>query len=76
MHGRRLIVHIDQDALIKLGARPHDSTDQLRTLNRHMPRFHAMALQLGARAIGSEITIGADDAWWSAAEWSEERLQT
>ncbi len=76
MHGRRLIVHIDQDALVKLGARARDGADQLRTLNRHMPRFHALALQFGARDAGSEITIRADDVWWSADEWTEERLQT
>ena len=76
MHRCRLIVHIGQDALVKLGARPHDGADRLRTLNRHMPRFHALALQFGARDAGSEVTIRADDVWWSADEWTKDTAQT
>ncbi|WP_220811727.1 hypothetical protein [Variovorax sp. UMC13] len=76
LHRRRLIMHVAQDALVKLGARPHDGADQLRTLNRHMPRFHALALQFGARDAGSEVTIRADDVWWSADEWTEDTAQT
>ncbi|RYF47446.1 MAG: hypothetical protein EOO27_37465 [Comamonadaceae bacterium] len=74
MHGRRLMVHIDQSALVKLGASAGDSANQLRVLDRHMPRFHALALQLGGRGARSEVTICADDVWWSAAEGSEESV--
>lgn len=74
MHGRRLIVHVGQDALVKLGARAHDGADQLRTLNKHMPRFHAPALQFEALDAGSEVTIHADDVWWLADESTEDAV--
>lgn len=56
----RLIVHVDKSALVQLGA-ADDEGDLLRTLNRHMPRLHALALERAAEGLCSEVTLGAGD---------------
>ena len=54
-------MHIDKSALVQLGAASDDDEDLLRTLNRHMPRLHALALHLAAPGLQSEVTVGADE---------------
>jgi hypothetical protein len=63
----RLILHIDIGALLKLGASDGNEAAQLATLYRHMPRFHALALQLAA-GLKTEVTVEAADVGWNAAE--------
>lgn len=63
-HGR-LFVHVDKGALCKLGASRADDSTQLRTLQRHMPRLRALALQLAALNAAHEVSIGETDVWWS-----------
>jgi hypothetical protein len=60
-----LTVHVKKEALFKLGAIDADEATQLRTLDRHMPRFHALALQLAARATTHVVAISAADVWWN-----------
>jgi hypothetical protein len=68
----RVLVHIDKAALIKMGALECDQRDLLRTLQRHMPRIRALALQLAARESGNEIIIKVDDIWWAAVRGSDD----
>jgi len=70
----RLIVHIDASALVQLGASGEDHEDLLRTLNRHMPRLHALALQLAAQGLKTEVTIGAADVAWTSTDGAQSAL--
>jgi hypothetical protein len=57
----RLIVHVEKEALLRLGASSGDAATLLQTLNRHLPRLHGLALQLAACGLKTEVTIGAAD---------------
>ena len=63
-------MHIDKSALVQLGAASDDDEDLLRTLNRHMPRLHALALHLAAPGLQSEVTVGAAELGGVAARRS------
>lgn len=67
-------MHVDSAALLKLGAVDGDAASLLITLKRHMPRFHALALQLAARGLKTEVTVAPGDVWWSADEGTERRV--
>lgn len=57
----RLIVHVEKEALLQLGASNGDAATLLQTLNRHLPHLHVLALRLAACGLKSEVTIGAAD---------------
>lgn len=59
----RVLVHIGEDALVKLGAVEGDERSLLRTLYLHMPHFHALARQLASRGRPSEVRIGSREVW-------------
>ena len=56
-------VDIDKEALLRLGAQDEAASLQA-TLSRHLPRIHALALQLAWREPGATIRIREDDIWW------------
>lgn len=62
----RLIAHIEKAALLRLGAANDDSA-LLLTLEQHLPRLHALALQLAARGAHGVVTVRAEDVWWAEA---------
>jgi hypothetical protein len=62
--GGRIMVHIDKAALIKLGA-VDEIGSLLHTLDVHMPRFHALALQKAHREGRNHVAIGGSDVWWA-----------
>jgi hypothetical protein len=63
----RLLITIDRDALKKL-ERPGVDASLLSVLARHMPRFHALALQMAADHGVNHVVIEAKDIHWTDDE--------
>ncbi|MBT2303595.1 hypothetical protein J7E70_24410 [Variovorax paradoxus] len=61
----KVMVRVNNEALIALGATP-DEESLAATLDRHMPRLRALAMQLAGGSRCSEITIRSADIWWSS----------
>lgn len=61
----KVTVRVNNEALIALGATP-DEESLVTTLERHMPRLRALAMQLAGGSRCSEITIRSADIWWSS----------
>ena len=62
----RVVVHILKNTLLYLGA-GDEAKSLASTLNRHMPKLRALALQLAHRENTNEVHIGKADVWWPPA---------
>lgn len=60
--GGRILVHVTEDALKKLGA--SCAASELKTLASHMQRLHDLALQIAAQSAECEVHISAAEIWW------------
>ncbi|MBT2325461.1 hypothetical protein J7E62_24315 [Variovorax paradoxus] len=60
----KVTIRVNNEALIALGAMP-DEESMAATLERHMPRLRALAMQLAGGDRCEEITIRSADIWWS-----------
>jgi hypothetical protein len=63
-HGK-VTVRVNNEALVALGA-ALDEESRTATLERHMPRLRALAMQLAGSRRSGEITIRSADIWWSS----------
>jgi hypothetical protein len=71
----RLVLHVDRGALLKLGASDLDEATLLTTLQHHISRLHALALQLAAPGCKSEVTVGASDVGETPADSASRRSE-
>ncbi|MBB1600467.1 hypothetical protein A9977_10490 [Variovorax sp. UMC13] len=71
----RLIVHVEKEALLQLGASEGDDSTLLQTLSENLTYLHAVALQLAAGGLKSEVTVGALDIGRQGAQDVPPRLR-